>query len=93
MSDDLRLEIEDLRTKLQAAEDEILSYKEQREMDVSEINRLHSMIEEMHDWRGKAIDQIQRVLWSWDNVIDSNIINELEKLDDIMRDGREQMGA
>ena len=94
MNDEIRLEIEvdNLRAKLQAAEDDNLRYREQREMDVGEIQRLHSVIEEMHDWQGKAIDQMQRVLWSWDNEIDANIIAELDKLADIMAEGKAQMG-
>ena len=76
-----------LRDECERLQLEVESYKEQRETDVAEIGRLESQIEEMHDWEGKAIDQMQRVIWSWDNEIDANIINELEKLSDLVADG------
>lgn len=83
--------IRELEVDLADKEAELQSYKEQREMDVTEISRLESEREEIIDWQGKACDQIRRVLEAWDCEIDANIILELESLREVMVQGLIQM--
>lgn len=84
--------IRELEADLGDKETELQSYKEQREMDITEIGRLESEREEIIDWQGKACDQIRRVLEAWDCEIDANILTELENLREVMIQGQIQMG-
>jgi molecular chaperone GrpE (heat shock protein) len=84
--------IRELECDLEDKEAELQTYKEQRELDIEEIHRLESSNEEVIDWQGKAVEQIERTLAAWDCEIDANIITELEALREVMIQGRIQMG-
>lgn len=89
----LESRVDDLEGERNETLAELQTYKEEREDDREQIQRLQSERDDLIDWQDKACAQMERVLLAWECDIDANIINELETLRNLLVEGRQQMGV